>query len=183
MNCNWTGPESAIERPYYSIKAPSQRISPNELVPAGECPECGCLARRAMSAMERRNVLLALKADGLVYAEVVECLGVPAADSPAAAAAKQLYASDDLEFDETVFLSEADGGAWVSCWAWVDAPKEPTMTTRHNYRVTLKESPGDKFTLVFDCSADDSDHAEEQALNAYPGCEILLAARLTEAST
>lgn len=57
------------------------------------------------------------------------------------------------------------------------------MSTPHNYRVTLKESPGDKFTLVFDCSADDSDHAEEQALNAYPGCEIVLATPFVEGST
>lgn len=127
MSCDWTGPESAIETPYFWINDLSQRIFPNELVPAGECPECGCLASRDMSPVERRNLLLALKAKGLTYDEVVECLGVKADDSPAAAAAKQQYASDDLEFDETVFLSEADGGAWVSCWAWVDAPTEPEL--------------------------------------------------------
>lgn len=42
------------------------------------------------------------------------------------------------------------------------------------YRVTLKEDAGDKFTIVFDCQAEDDDHAEEQAENAYPGCEIVL---------
>lgn len=42
------------------------------------------------------------------------------------------------------------------------------------YRVSLREQPGDLFTIHFDCSADDIDHAEEQALNAYPGCEIVL---------
>jgi len=36
------------------------------------------------------------------------------------------------------------------------------------YRVTLEEEAGDKFTIVFDCYAEDDDHAEEQALNAYP---------------
>jgi hypothetical protein len=40
------------------------------------------------------------------------------------------------------------------------------------YRVTLKEEKGDKFTIVFDCYAEDDDHAEEQALNAYPSAEI-----------
>lgn len=41
------------------------------------------------------------------------------------------------------------------------------------YRVTLHEEPGDKLTLVFDCRADDADHAAEQAGDAYPGCEII----------
>lgn len=40
------------------------------------------------------------------------------------------------------------------------------------YRVTLAEEPGDKFTIVFDCFAEDDDHAEEQALNAYPAATI-----------
>lgn len=44
------------------------------------------------------------------------------------------------------------------------------------YRVSLHEEPGDKFQLVFDCMAEDADHAADQATDAYPGCEILLAA-------
>lgn len=42
-----------------------------------------------------------------------------------------------------------------------------------NYRVTLHEDIGDKFTLVFDCMADDPDHAIEQAEDMYPNCEIV----------
>ena len=34
--------------------------------------------------------------------------------------------------------------------------------------VTLKDDPEDKFTWVFECMAEDTDHAEEQAENAYP---------------
>lgn len=41
------------------------------------------------------------------------------------------------------------------------------------YRVTLKELPDDQFTLVFDCFADDQDHAEEQALGLYPAAHIV----------
>jgi hypothetical protein len=41
------------------------------------------------------------------------------------------------------------------------------------YRVSLHEEKGDKFTQMFDCQAEDADHAEEQAVNAYPGCEIV----------
>jgi|GEM_PF-6585039 len=40
------------------------------------------------------------------------------------------------------------------------------------YRVMLHEEPGDKFQLVFDCFAEDADHAAEQAENAYPGCMV-----------
>jgi hypothetical protein len=40
------------------------------------------------------------------------------------------------------------------------------------YRVTLAEERGDKFTIVFDCYAEDDDHATEQAESAYPACEI-----------
>ena len=40
------------------------------------------------------------------------------------------------------------------------------------YRVTLAEEIGDKFTIIFDCFAEDDDHAEEQAIDAYPSCEI-----------
>ena len=41
------------------------------------------------------------------------------------------------------------------------------------YRVSLHEDPGDKVTLLFFCMADDEDHAEEQAIDFYPGCEII----------
>jgi hypothetical protein len=43
-----------------------------------------------------------------------------------------------------------------------------------NYRVSIKENKEDKFTIFFECEADDEDHAEEQALNAYPNGEIVL---------
>jgi hypothetical protein len=41
------------------------------------------------------------------------------------------------------------------------------------YRVSLHEDKGDKHQLVFWCWADDEEHAEEQALNAYPNGEVL----------
>ncbi len=41
------------------------------------------------------------------------------------------------------------------------------------YRVSLKEEPGDKFTMHFECWAEDADHAAEQALVAYPTAEIV----------
>ena len=41
------------------------------------------------------------------------------------------------------------------------------------YRVTLHEEKGDKHFLVFDCYADDADHADDQASIMYPNAEIL----------
>ena len=41
------------------------------------------------------------------------------------------------------------------------------------YVVSLHEDKGDKFQLVFECLAEDHDHAEEQAINAYPRGEII----------
>ena len=41
------------------------------------------------------------------------------------------------------------------------------------YKVSLHEHKDDKFTLFFYCSAEDEDHAEEQAINAYPDGEVL----------
>jgi hypothetical protein len=41
------------------------------------------------------------------------------------------------------------------------------------WRVSLHEDRGDKFTIYFDCWAEDQDHADEQALNAYPNGEII----------
>jgi hypothetical protein len=45
----------------------------------------------------------------------------------------------------------------------------PSLTP---YRVTLREELGDDFLIVFDCMAEDGDHAAEQAENAYPQGEI-----------
>ena len=41
------------------------------------------------------------------------------------------------------------------------------------YLVVLEEQPGDEFPIRFYCYADDSDHALEQAENAYTNCVVL----------
>ena len=43
------------------------------------------------------------------------------------------------------------------------------------YHVSLHEEPGDKFTTIFECNAEDAEHAYEQAQDAYPGAELLTA--------
>ncbi len=41
------------------------------------------------------------------------------------------------------------------------------------YVVFLHEDKGDKFQMIFPCWASDFDHAEEQALSAYPNGEVV----------
>lgn len=43
-NCGWTGPESALRCGLTEIEDFWSRVSPGEVVPDGECPECGGLA-------------------------------------------------------------------------------------------------------------------------------------------
>jgi DNA-binding transcriptional regulator YiaG len=40
QDCDWTGPASALQL----VASIEERISAEEIVPAGECPECGALA-------------------------------------------------------------------------------------------------------------------------------------------
>ena len=47
------------------------------------------------------------------------------------------------------------------------------MDNLKHYRVHLHEERGDKFVIVFDCWAEDDDHAAEQALDMYPLGEVL----------
>lgn len=51
---------------------------------------------------------------------------------------------------------------------------QPDYKGLTQYRVSLHEDEGDAGILFFDCWAEDYDHAEEQAENAYSGCQIRL---------
>ena len=41
------------------------------------------------------------------------------------------------------------------------------------YMVSLHKNKGDAHFGVFCCLAEDEDHADEQAINAYPNCELI----------
>lgn len=43
-NCDWTGSEDELSRSLYQIHHLAERLDPGSVVPAGECPECSCLA-------------------------------------------------------------------------------------------------------------------------------------------
>lgn len=43
-NCDWKGLESGLRCDLGGIEDLFERIDPGDEVPAGECPECGCLA-------------------------------------------------------------------------------------------------------------------------------------------
>jgi hypothetical protein len=42
-NCDWTGTEDQLGRQLGEIHHLIEKIEPGEIVPYGECPECGCL--------------------------------------------------------------------------------------------------------------------------------------------
>ncbi|MCK6434490.1 MAG: hypothetical protein L6Q68_15865 [Aquabacterium sp.] len=46
------------------------------------------------------------------------------------------------------------------------------------FRCTLNVDLGDKLQIHFECMAEDADHANEQAMNAYPQGEVLHVARV-----
>ena len=119
QNCEWTGPQTDLANPFAWMADLDQRVSANEITPAGECPECGAFAHRDMTAGERHNLLRQLVAAGLTLGDVAQCLGVERDADDAAVKAVKQFADDDIQFDDRVFLSEADDGCWVSCWAWV----------------------------------------------------------------
>ena len=51
--------------------------------------------------------------------DAFESISVSKETNPYAAAAQELFASDDLELDDHVHLAKGDDGAWVSGWVWV----------------------------------------------------------------
>lgn len=119
QDCAWTGPQQGLANPFAWIDGLAERVSPNEIVPAGECPECGAVAHLSMTVEDRVSLLSQLVAQGLTLGEVAQCMGVERDATEAAAKAVKQFADDDVQFDDRVFLSEADDGCWVSCWVWV----------------------------------------------------------------
>ncbi|WP_321935183.1 hypothetical protein [Paraburkholderia sp. J8-2] len=75
---------------------------------------------------------------------------------------------------------EECGGDIKSIAGLSDERKPVDSSTANNWRVMLHEAPGDKVQLVFDCFADDADHAAEQAEGAYPGCEVISTTQLED---
>jgi len=49
-NCEWTGTEAQIEVTYGMVPDLAERTAPGEIIPSGECPECGCLAHPVVNA-------------------------------------------------------------------------------------------------------------------------------------
>lgn len=47
------------------------------------------------------------------------------------------------------------------------------METLLPFKVSLHEDKGDKSILFFYCMAEEEDHAEEQAVDAYPNCQVI----------
>lgn len=48
------------------------------------------------------------------------------------------------------------------------------------FHVSLHEEQGDKFRVIFQCLAEDAEHAQDLAQDEFPGGEILLAREVSE---
>lgn len=58
-----------------------------------------------------------------------EMCGDVAASEVAIAAARAIYATDEVEIDDTPSVSIADDGVWVSAWVWVPNGDEDEIET------------------------------------------------------
>ena len=83
-----------------------------------------------------------------------------------------------IEFCASRVLEELDPIAFNCGFAdWLDS--NDLTTDLISYRINLLEADapedenGDKDSILFDCEAEDEEHAEEQAKDAYKNCEIL----------
>jgi hypothetical protein len=50
QHCGWTGTEDDMPRQLAEVPDLLERVAPGEIVPAGECPECGCLCHPVANA-------------------------------------------------------------------------------------------------------------------------------------
>ena len=68
-----------------------------------------------------QDQLLDLKDKGLTFTDCVNAFGVDRDEDPHAQAAAEIYGCDgELEFDDTLVVSNGDDpGAYVMCWRWV----------------------------------------------------------------
>lgn len=65
------------------------------------------------------------------------------------AAANDLYASDELEFDEKPVVSIGDGGAFVQCWRWV-TNEQAGLTDDDSDEYTALEVDGEPYEFNVD---------------------------------
>ncbi|WP_029310770.1 hypothetical protein [Acidiphilium angustum] len=66
-------------------------------------------------------------AGDLSQSEILDVLGLAfPADPKVAERAKNKWASNDIEFDDSPLESAAEGGSWVSAWVWIrdDEPED-----------------------------------------------------------
>lgn len=66
--------------------------------------------------------LKALQERGVTFTHAVKVFGEAVDENPHARyALEHLYREGELEFDDTVVVSDSgDAGAYVMCWRWVD---------------------------------------------------------------
>lgn len=104
-DCDWLGTFGQIERTVYQIHHLYERVSPGEIMPAGECPECEALCYVVDEAEP--------KPSNQWYREQAKAL-------------REVKGEIEIDHDAEVSRAgdDSDPGAYVQAWIWIDAPSD-----------------------------------------------------------
>ena len=81
----------------------------------------------ALAAMPEHHRLSLAEGDIPNLIDAVRAARPPEAtghEREAVVEAHDLWGTDDIEIDDTAYVSHADDGYWVSAWLWVPQPEE-----------------------------------------------------------
>ena len=99
--CDWTGRLDDLGE----IKRLHERVAPGEVMPAGECPECGALAHLDTTVLDHP----------------------PEWNQPEASAnevdnARRALSGESFRVDTHTHVIRENSGFWIHAWAWVSGP-------------------------------------------------------------
>lgn len=111
-NCDWRGPMADT----HEIENIDQRVYAGEIVPAGQCPECGALVHL-------------VNREPLDYPPQWDDITASPAEIDSA---RRLYGDDRFQIDGVTQIIREDGGYWIHGRLWV--PQAPNAEGLSNVR-------------------------------------------------